>query len=134
IAAFLAVAFTPPVNFVRRHLHLRQGPAVLVVLVISMALTGGLLYAFISPVVRQGGQFANDFPTYLSDAEAGRGPLGGVVKKYELDQRYEQNKAKIAQAIRGATGGDVRIARSVLSSAVSLLNVMVLAVLMTIYE
>jgi predicted PurR-regulated permease PerM len=68
IAAFLAVAFTPPVNFVRRRLHLPRGPAVLVVLVTSVALTGGLLYAFISPVVRQGGQFARDFPTSLSDA------------------------------------------------------------------
>lgn len=65
IAAFLAVAFTPPVNFVRRRLHLPRGPAVLVVLVTSVALMGGLLYAFISPVVRQGGQFARDFPTYL---------------------------------------------------------------------
>ena len=133
IAAFLAVAFTPPVNFVRHHLHLPRGPAVLVVLVISVALTGGLLYAFISPVVRQGGQFARDFPTYLSDAEAGKGPLGGVVKKYELDQRYEQNKAKIGQALRGATGGAVGFARSLLSSIVSLLTITVLAILMTIY-
>ncbi|MCA1657546.1 MAG: AI-2E family transporter, partial [Actinobacteria bacterium] len=133
IAAFLAVAFTPPVNFVRRHLHLSQGPAVLVVLVISVALTGGILYAFISPVVHQGGRFANDFPTYLSDAEAGRGPLGGVVKKYELDKRYEQNKAKISQSLRRATGGAVGVARSVLASVVSLLTITVLAILMTIY-
>jgi predicted PurR-regulated permease PerM len=50
-----------------------------------------------------------------------------------LDQRYEQNKAKIAQALRGATGGAVGVARSVLSSIVSLMTITVLAILMTIY-
>lgn len=133
VAVFLAVAFTPPVDFVRRHLHLGRGPAVLVVLVVSLGLLGGMLFAFISPVVRQGSRFATEFPTYLSDAEAGRGPLGGVVKKYELDQRYEQNKAKISAALRDATGGALGLGRKVFSGIVSLLTVVVLAILMVLY-
>jgi len=133
VAAFLAVAFTPPVDFVRRHLHLGRGPAVLVVLLVSTGLLGGILFAFISPVVKQGSQFATDFPTYLSDAEAGRGPLGGVVKKYELDQRYEQNKAKISAALRDATGGALGVVGKVFSGIVSLITVVVLAILMVLY-
>jgi predicted PurR-regulated permease PerM len=132
-AGFLAVAFTPPVNFLRRHLHVGQGLAVMVVFVVSVGLVAGMLFAFVSPVVKQGRQFANDFPTYLSDAEAGKGPLGGVVKKYELDQRYDQNKARIGSALTKAMGGALGLGRRVFSGIVSLVTITVLAILMVLY-
>ena len=133
VAGFLAVAFTPPVDFLQRHLHLGRGLAVVVVLIVSLALTGGMLYAFISPVATQGSRFANDFPTYLSDAKAGKGPLGGVVKKYKLDQKYEDNKAQIGAAVSSAVGGAVGVGRAVFSGLVSLITITVLAILMVLY-
>lgn len=133
VAGFLAVAFTPPVDFLQRHLRLGRGVAVMVVLIVSLALTGGMMYAFVSPVAKQGSRFANDFPTYLSDAKAGKGPLGDVVKKYKLDQNYRDHKAQIGAAVSGALGGAIGVGRAILSGVVSLITITVLAILMVLY-
>ena len=48
VALFFAILFTPPVDFVRRHLHISKGLATLVVLLLSLGLITGLMYAFIA--------------------------------------------------------------------------------------
>ena len=133
VAAFFAVVFTPPVNFVRRHLHLSRGLATALVFLIGVVVLGGLLYTFIRPLVDQGREFSNKFPTYLSDARDGRGPLGDLVERYNLDQRYEQNKQKIADWAKHAGGGAVTVASRFFEGVVSLVTVLVLAVLMVLY-
>lgn len=133
VAAFFAVVFTPPVNFVSRHLHLSRGLATTVVFLISLALIGGMLYAFIRPLVDQGEQFANNFPTYLTDAREGRGPLGGLVKRYDLDQKFQDNKQKIVDTAKRAGGGAVSVAGRLFQGILSLLTILVLAVLMVLY-
>jgi predicted PurR-regulated permease PerM len=133
VAAFFAVVFTPPVNWVRRHLHLSRGLATTVVFLVGLAVMAGLLYTFIRPIVDQGRQFSNNFPTYLTDAREGRGPLGGLVKKYNLDQRYEDNKQKITDWAKNAGGGAVSVAGRFFQGIVSLVTVLVLAVLMVLY-
>jgi predicted PurR-regulated permease PerM len=133
IAAFFAVVFTPPVNFVRRHLHLNRGLATTLVFLIALGVFAGLLYTFIRPLVDQGQEFSNNFPTYLTDAREGRGPLGGLVKRYDLDRRYEDNKQKIIDAAKNAGGGAVSFAGRVFQGAVSLVTILVLAILMILY-
>jgi predicted PurR-regulated permease PerM len=133
VAAFFAVVFTPPVNLVRRHLHLSRGLATTLVVLVALAAFGGLLYTFIRPLVDQGRQFSDNFPTYLTDAREGRGPLGGLVKRYDLDKRYEDNKQKIIDAAKNAGGGAVSVAGRVFQGAVSLVTVLVLAILMILY-
>jgi predicted PurR-regulated permease PerM len=93
----------------------------------------GLLYTFIRPLIDQGREFSNNFPTYLTDAREGRGPLGGLVKRYNLDQRYEENKQRITDAAKNAGGGAVSFAGRVFQGAVSLVTVLVLAILMILY-
>jgi predicted PurR-regulated permease PerM len=133
VAAFFAVVFTPPVNWVRRHLHLSRGLATTVVFLVGLAVMAGLLYTFIRPLVDQGREFSNNFPTYLTDAREGRGPLGDLVKKYNLDQRYQDNKQKITDWARNAGGGAVSVAGRFFQGIVSLVTVLVLAVLMVLY-
>jgi len=92
-----------------------------------------MLYAFIRPLVEQGKAFSDNFPTYLTEARQGRGPLGGVVKKYNLDQKFQDNKPKIIKAAQNAGGGAVSVAGTVFRGIVSLVTVLVLAILMVIY-
>src|SRR2546423_7298127 len=94
IAAFFAVVLTPPVDWVQRRLHLRRGLSTLAVYLTLFVAVIGMLYLFIRPLVDEVTQFSDDFPTYVSDARAGKGTVGKLVKRYKLDRWVERNRAK----------------------------------------
>jgi len=133
VAIFFAVLFSPPVDLVCKYLHVRKGVACAIVLVLSLALLAALLYAFIRPLVDQTEHFVDNFPTYVADAKAGRGPVGGLVRRYELDRRIEENRDRLNDALRDAGGSAVDVARKVFAGIVSTLTVLVLAILMILY-
>ena len=133
IAAFFAVVLTPPVDFVRRHLHLSKGLATAVVFLGLVALVVGLLYVFIKPLVSQTQEFIDRFPQYVTEARAGQGPVGKLVKRYDLDKRIEENKERLEQALRGSADSAVKVAQKVFAGLISLLTVLVLAILMILY-
>src|SRR5207245_912644 len=65
----------------------------------------GMLYLFIRPLIDEVQQFSHDFPTYVRDARAGKGPVGHLIKRYKLDNYVERNKDKIQEAVsRVGTG------------------------------
>ena len=76
VAAFFAIVLTPAVDLFRRKLHVSRGLSTAIVFVAGIAIFSGLLYAFISPLVDEGREFADNFPTYVSEAREGRGPAG----------------------------------------------------------
>jgi predicted PurR-regulated permease PerM len=133
VALFFAILFTPPVDFVSRHLHVKKGLATTIVLLLSIGLLAAMLYAFIRPLVDQTQHFIDKFPTYVADAKAGRGPVGHLVRKYKLDEKIDENRAKINKALTNAGGSAVDVARKVFAGIVSTLTVLVLAVLMILY-
>jgi predicted PurR-regulated permease PerM len=133
VAAFFAVVLTPPVDWIQRHLHVRRALSTLIVFLIGVGLIVGMLYLFIRPLVDQVQQFSNDFPTYVRDARAGRGPIGRLVKRYKLDGYVQRNKDKIQQAVSGFGTGALKVVRSVAVAVALLLTVMVLAFMMILY-
>ncbi len=133
ISAFFAVVVTPAVDFLRRRLHLKRGLATTVVFLVGVGVITALLYAFITPLVDQTEEAIDEFPTYLSEARDGRGPLGDLVKRFELDRRYEENKDKIEDSLSQASGPALQVARRVFAGFVSLLTVLVLTFMMVLY-
>jgi len=133
VAAFFAVVFTPPVDFVSRRLHLGRGLSTTLVFLVAMGVFAALLYAFIRPLVDQGQAFSDNFPTYLTDAREGRGPLGDLVKRYDLDKRLQDNKQKIIDTVTHAGGGAFSVAGRFFAGILSVLTVLVLAILMVLY-
>ena len=133
VALFFAVLFTPPVDFVRRNLHVNKGLATGIVLLLSVALLAGVLYAFIQPLVDQTQEFVDNFPEYVADAREGRGPVGDLVRRYELDRRLEENRDRINQTLTNAGGSALDVARKIFAGIVSTLTVLVLAILMILY-
>ena len=63
VAAFFAVVLTPAVDLTRRKLHLGRGLSTAIVFIVGLGLLAGLMYAFIRPLVEQGQEFADNFPT-----------------------------------------------------------------------
>jgi predicted PurR-regulated permease PerM len=133
VALFFAVLLTPPVDFVRRHLRVSKGLATTLVILFGLGLIMGMMYAFIRPLVDETRDFVDRFPTYVSDARAGRGPVGRLVREYDLDKRLEDNRERLNQALEGAGGSAVDVARRVFAGLVSTLTIIVLAVLMILY-
>lgn len=95
VSGFFAVVLTPPVDWIVRNMRLRRSIAVTLVFVLGLAALGGLGYTFVKPLAKQATQFANDFPTYVKDAESGRGTVGKYVKRYKLDDWLTRNQDEI---------------------------------------
>src|SRR5205807_7658362 len=93
----------------------------------------GMLYLVVRPLVDEGAQFSDDFPTYLSDARAGRGTVGRLVKRYKLDQWVEKNKAKIQEGITRVGTGAISVVRGVAVAVALLLTTIVLSFMMIMY-
>lgn len=130
VATFFAIVLGPPVEFLVRHLHLRRGLATLLVFVTGIGLLVAMLYAFIRPIVDQSTQFANNFPDYVAEAKAGKGPVGKIVKRYKIDDWFEKNKKRLQDSVKnlGQTGVDV--ARKVFNTVAATLTIAVLTFLM----
>ena len=130
IAAFFAVVLAPPVDFLARRGRLPRGLSVLAVYLAGLALLAGLTYAFVRPLVTQTEHFANNFPTYVADAKAGRGPVGHIVRKYNLDQKLEQNQAKLKSSVSSLGSNSVKLVRGVGNAVAALVTIVVLSILM----
>ena len=133
VAAFFAVVLNPVVELVQRFLHVRRGFAVAIVFILVFGLLGAMLYAFISPIVHQGQKFADDYPRLVREAKAGKGPVGGIVKRYKLDDKLDENRQKINDQFGKIGGGAFNVAKSVAAAVAVAITVIVLSLLMILY-
>ena len=133
VAAFFAVVLTPAVDLLRRKLGISRGLSTAVVFIVGLGLFGGLMYAFIRPLVDQGREFADNFPSYVSEAREGRGPAGDLVKRYNLDERLRDAQASIEDSVANAGGSALKVAGRVLGGVVSILTILVLSLMMLLY-
>jgi predicted PurR-regulated permease PerM len=103
------------------------------VFLVVFGLLGAMLYAFISPLVDQGQKFADDYPRLVREAKAGKGPVGGIVKRYKLDDKLDENRQKINDQFSKFGGGAFNVAKSVAAAVAVGITVIVLALLMILY-
>ena len=130
IALFGAVVLTPAVDFLQYRAKLRRGLATFMVFFAGLAMLAALVYAFVKPLVDQGQAFSDSIPTMLDDAEKGKGPVGRIVKKYDLQDWVEEHRDQIDEQVRGAGSQAVTILRTVFSGIVAGVTVMVLTILL----
>jgi predicted PurR-regulated permease PerM len=133
VAAFFAIVLTPAVDLLRRKLHISRGLSTAIVFIAGIVILAGLLYAFIRPLVDEGRKFADNFPTYVSEAREGRGPAGDLVRRYNLDERLRDAQASIEESLASAGGGALKVAGRVLGGVASGLTVFVLSLMMVLY-
>jgi predicted PurR-regulated permease PerM len=132
VAALLAVVLGPVVDLVERRLHLRRSLATLLVFLLVVLAFAGILAAFIRPLVKEGGQFADRAPAYVDQARSGRGPVGALIKRYKLDQYVQRNQARLREVGSRITTPALTVLRSVASTVVALVTVFVLVFLMVL--
>jgi predicted PurR-regulated permease PerM len=130
VAAFFAVVLAPAVDLLQRRLRLRRGVATGLVFFIGVTALTGLLWAFIAPVVAQVDEFVDQLPEYVEDAQSGRGYIGELVQRYDLEETLRENQDRIQQAVSGAGKPALDVVRSVLGTVAALLTILVLTFLL----
>lgn len=130
VAVFFAVVLSPPVDFLVRRLRFKRALAILLVFLVGLAAFGAMMYAFIRPLVDQAQEISDKFPTYLADAQEGRGTVGKLVKRYDLERRFEENKDRLEEAVNNLGSNSLTILRGVGNAVAAFLTIFVLAFLM----
>ena len=130
IAGFFAIVLSPPVDFLEQKVKVRRSIATILVMLTVLGALGGLLYTFITPIVNQSQEFADNFPRYVEEAKAGEGPLGGVVKRYDLDRRIEERREDFQKALNNLGSNSLDILKGVGNAVAAALTIFVLTILM----
>jgi predicted PurR-regulated permease PerM len=95
VAGFIALLLNPLVVVLQRPLR-RRGFAVALVTLLSVAAFAGLAVAFGYPLVNGLSHLAANLPSYVSNAEHGKGWVGRLVTRYHLQSWVEKNAPKLA--------------------------------------
>ncbi len=123
VAIFLTLALNPAVEGLqRRGLGRGIAAAVTFLLAIGIIVAGGWL--FIPTLVDEAQGFAEQLPQYIEDISAGRGPLGELSERYEIDERV---RAAVqdggAAGLLGLSGTAIAVTQSVLTFIVAIVTI-----------
>ena len=130
VAGFFAVVLGPAVDRAERHLRLRRGLAVAIVVIITALVVTGLITLIVTPLVTHASDFAANFSDYVAEARAGRGPLGGVVRRYDLDRWIDEHQQDIQNAANQLGASSLDLLRTVGNFVIATITIFVLTVLL----
>lgn len=131
VAGFFSIVLTPAVDFLERR-GMRRSMSTMVVFLVGLALLSGMLAAFIQPIAREVNGFIENFPQFVENAKNGRGPIGRLVTRFNVDQYIENNQDRWEQSLRNAGAPALEVARSVASGLFAFLTILVLTFLMVL--
>ena len=129
VAAFFAVLLTPAVDFLERK-RMRRSLATIVVFLLGITLIGLMIAAFVQPIAREVDDFVENFPTFVEDAREGRGAVGRLVQRFNIDTYIEDNQAALERQLRNAGAPALTVARTIASGVFTFVTILVLAFLM----
>ena len=130
IAVFFTVALYPAVDVVQRRVTRgRRSLATLVVFLVVVLVLGGLLTAFAVPLATQGTELAGQLPGIISDAKAGRGPVGDLLERTNALQLVQNNEERIRGFATSLGTPALNLLRGLGTGVVAAVTIFVLAYL-----
>jgi predicted PurR-regulated permease PerM len=130
VSGFFAVVLTPPVNLLHHRARIRRGFATAIVFLSALGILIGLTYSFVRPIVAQTSKFVDDLPAQVTRAQEGEGPVGKLVKRYEIEDWVAENQTKLQDSLSDLGSNALGVVQSVISSLFAVLTIAVLTVLM----
>jgi predicted PurR-regulated permease PerM len=127
IAAFLAVALSPPVNVLAR--HMRRGFAITIVFLGLLAIPIALIAVIVPPLITEANDFANKVPGYSRDVtkyvkENRR--LRKLNEDYDITSKLEDEAGKLPNRLGGAAGTLRDVGLGIVNSLFALITILVL--------
>jgi predicted PurR-regulated permease PerM len=130
VAGFVAVILNPLV-LAMQHLGIRRrGLAVAVVTLLGLLAFAGLAVAFGYPLVNGITDLARGLPSYVSQAEHGKGWLGHLVRRYHVQAWVRSNAPKLAGFGRGLAKPALTLGKGAISLVIALVTIFVLVLLL----
>jgi predicted PurR-regulated permease PerM len=105
IATFLAVALSPPVNFLNR--YMRRGFAIMLVYLSLLGTVVALGLLLIPPIIDQVNNLADNAPRYAQDVRdyvEKNDTLRKLEKDYDITSKLQTEAEKLPQKLGGAAG------------------------------
>jgi predicted PurR-regulated permease PerM len=124
VAVFLAMALNPAVEALQRRglRHRGAAAAVTFLLTIGVIVAAGSL--FVPTLVSEGRGFAEELPDYVQDVSEGRGPLGRLSERYDLEERVREAVSDGGAArVLGLSGTAIAVTQSVLTFIVAVVTI-----------
>jgi predicted PurR-regulated permease PerM len=129
VAGFLALILNPVCRLFERWVR-RRGLAVTMVAVLMVIVFFGLLVAFGYPLVNAITHLADNLPTYVQNAEHGKGWLGKLVTHYHVQQWVQQNTSKLVSFGQNLSAPALAVGKGALSLLIELLAIFILVLLL----
>jgi predicted PurR-regulated permease PerM len=127
IAMFLAVALSPPVNWLAS--RMRRGFAITIVYLGLLLIPILLIAAIVPPVITEANNFADNVPTYANDVTdfvQQNETLRGLNKDYNITAQLEKEAQKLPNRLGGAAGTLRDVGLGIVNSVFALITILVL--------
>ena len=124
VAVFLALALNPAVEIFQRRGLKRRGISAAVTFLLAIGAIIALFSLFVPTLVNEARGFADALPGYINDVSAGRGPLGRLADRYEIEARVREavNNGG-AESLLGFSGTALAVTKSVLTFVVAVVTI-----------
>ncbi len=130
VGGFIALILNPLVVRLQGWGVRRRGYAVLIVTVIAAIAFSLLAFAFGYPLVNGLTHLANNLPTYVNNAEHGKGWIGHLISRYHVNQWVSANSAKLVSFAKGLSKPALALGRGAISMLVSLITLFAFVILL----
>lgn len=130
VAGFIALLLNPAVVLTQRYVARRRGVAVGVVTLVALLVFAGLAVAFGYPLVDGITHFVSRLPTYVKQAEHGKGWIGHLVRKYHVQSWVEKNGPKLTGYAKNLSKPALNLGKGAVSLIVALFAIFILVVLL----
>jgi predicted PurR-regulated permease PerM len=127
IAAFLAVALSPPVNVLSR--HMRRGFAIAITYLGLLAIPIALIALIVPPLITEANDFADKVPGYARDVTKyvkENKKLRDINDDYDITSKLEDEAGKLPNRLGGAAGTLRDVGFGIVNSLFALITILVL--------
>jgi predicted PurR-regulated permease PerM len=127
IAAFLAVALSPPVNWLNR--HMRRGFAIAITYLGLLLVPVLLIALIVPPLITEANDFADNVPKYADDVTEyvqKNKRLREINQDYDITGKLEKEAGKLPSRLGGAAGTLRDIGFGIVNSLFAALTILVL--------
>ena len=130
VAGFVALLLNPIVVLLERRVVKRRGAAVAIVTILAALVFVGLAVAFGYPLVNGTTHLADQLPTYVANAQHGKGWIGQLVRKYHVQSWVQRNAPKLVNYAQSLSKPALSIGEATISLILELATIFILVLLL----
>jgi len=130
VAGFVALILNPLVLYLQHHRIKRRGWAVAAVTIWAAIVFAGLAFAFGHPLVNGLTHLSQRLPSYVQDAEHGKGWIGHLARHYHLAEWAQRNAPKLQSIGMSLAKPALSLGKGAVSLVVTLGTIAVLVLLL----